>query len=70
MRWGPRGDQRFCHHRANLNFPGLVYAYDVTCDYTALATDVPIAAVEVLLAHFCSAGSIYPSPGPIGFQNS
>ncbi|MEO8185596.1 MAG: hypothetical protein ABI895_42875 [Deltaproteobacteria bacterium] len=51
MRWGPRGDQSFCHHRANLNSPtGLVYAYDLTWDeYAVLATDLPVAAVELLL---------------------
>lgn len=51
--WGLRGDQRLYQHRANLNSSrGLVYAYDLTWDeYAVLATDVPIAAVEVLLDH-------------------
>jgi hypothetical protein len=51
MWWGPRHDQRICHHRATADSPtDLVYVHDVTWDeYAVMATDVPAAAIAAIL---------------------
>jgi len=50
-RCGPRHDQRVSHRRHTLDSTtGLLYAYDLTWDeYAVLATDIPWAAVEVII---------------------